>query len=62
MEARIVILVIALAFTIGLAVLTGITIAKDGVDVLSGASLLIICMFAFGIIGALREPPPPPGG
>ncbi len=47
----------ALGFT---ALLAGLTIAvavKEGPDVLTIASILVLGMFAFGIVGALRHPP-----
>lgn len=53
------ILIVALVFTIGLAALTVSAIAKGGIDVLTLASLLVIALFGFGIVGALRTPPPP---
>ena len=54
---RTTILVAALAF---IALLAGLTIAvtvREGPDVLTVASLLVLAMFAFGIVGALRHPP-----
>ena len=51
------ILAAALAF---IALLAGLTIAvtvEHGPDVLTVASLLVLGMFAFGIVGALRNPP-----
>ena len=47
----------ALAF---IALLAGLTIAvtvQHGPDILTVASLLVLAMFAFGIVGALRNPP-----
>ncbi len=47
----------ALGFT---ALLAGLTIAvavKEGPDVLTIGSLLVLAMFARGIVGALRHPP-----
>ena len=47
----------ALAF---IALLGGLTIAvavEHGPDILTVASLLVLAMFAFGIVGALRHPP-----
>jgi hypothetical protein len=47
----------ALAF---IALLGGLTIAvavEHGPDVLTVGSLLVLAMFAFGIVGALRHPP-----
>ena len=51
------ILAAALAF---IALLGGLTIAvavEHGPDILTVASLLVLAMFAFGIVGALRHPP-----
>jgi len=51
------ILAAALAF---IALLGGLTIAvtiQHGPDVLTVGSLLVLAMFAFGIVGALRHPP-----
>jgi hypothetical protein len=54
---RIPILLIALVFTAGLAVLTAIDIARYGVTVLAVLAILVLALFTFGILGALREPP-----
>jgi hypothetical protein len=51
------ILAAALAF---IALLAGLTIAvaiEHGPDVLTVGSLLVLAMFGFGILGALRNPP-----
>ena len=51
------IFVSALAF---IALLAGLTIAvavEHGPDVLTIGSLLVLGMFGFGIVGALRHPP-----
>ena len=49
-----------LAATLGfIAVLLGLTVAvaiREGPDVLTVASLIILAMFGFGILGALRHP------
>jgi hypothetical protein len=55
---RTVILVTALAFTALLGGLTVYVLARTGPDPLSVLSLLILALFAFGIVGALREAPP----
>ena len=47
----------ALAF---IALLAGLTLSvaiEHGPDVLTVGSLLVLAMFAFGIVGALRHPP-----
>ncbi|MFL5828941.1 MAG: hypothetical protein ACJ76X_03400 [Solirubrobacteraceae bacterium] len=54
---RIPVLVIALAFIAGLAVLTAIDIARYGVTVLAVLAILVLVLFMIGIVGALREPP-----
>ena len=58
MEGRRVILGAALAFIGLLTYLTISVVVNDGVSVLTLVSLLILAMFAFGIVGALREQPP----
>ncbi len=58
MEGRKVILGAALAFIGLLTYLTISVVVNDGVTVLTLVSLLILAMFAFGIVGALREQPP----
>jgi hypothetical protein len=55
--SRTVILAAALGF---IAVLGGLTLwvlARKGPDVLTVASILVLAMFGFGIVGALRHPP-----
>ena len=54
---RTLILGIALVFTGGLAFLTFDVIAKDGLDILTLLSLLVLALFGFGIVGALMHPP-----
>lgn len=51
------ILVVALAFIGAFAALTVAELVKNGVDVLTVASILIVGIMGFGIIGALRHPP-----
>ncbi len=55
---RSVVLVIALLFMAMLGTLTALDIARYGVSVLDVISILILLLFATGIIGALRTPPP----
>ncbi len=52
------ILVAALAFIALLAGLTISVVAREGVDILSAISLLVLAMLCFGIVSALRHPPP----
>jgi hypothetical protein len=51
------VLIAALAFIGLLAFLTFFAIAQRGFDVLVVLSLIVLAMFAFGIVGALRQPP-----
>jgi hypothetical protein len=57
MEARQLILGIVLVFIVGLGALTLQVAATEGFDVLSALSLLVLALFGFGIVGALRHPP-----
>jgi hypothetical protein len=57
---RIVLLIVALLFIAGLAVLTGLDIAHYGVTGIDVLAVLILILFGTGIVGALRHPPPPP--
>lgn len=50
------ILVAALAFIVLLAGLTIAVAIRTGPDVLTAVSVLILAMFGFGIVGALRHP------
>ena len=56
MRARSVVLGLALLFTVALAALT-LWVARQGIDILVVVSLVVIGLFAFGIIGALLHPP-----
>jgi hypothetical protein len=57
MEVRQLILGIVLVFIVGLGALTIQVAATEGFDVLSALSLLVLALFGFGIVGALRHPP-----
>jgi hypothetical protein len=57
MRARTAALLAGLVFTGVLATLTIIVLVQDGPDVLTFISLLVVGLFGFGIVGALREPP-----
>ncbi|MTD45311.1 hypothetical protein GKE82_13700 [Conexibacter sp. W3-3-2] len=48
---------LALAFTLLLGVFTIADLVDTGPTPLSLVSLIVLAMFAFGIIGALRQPP-----
>jgi len=56
-DSRTIVLGVVLVFLVGFAGLTVGALIKGGPDILTVASLLVIGLFAFGIIGALREPP-----
>ena len=51
------ILVAALVFIALLAALTVTVAIQHGPDILTLGSLLVLAMFGFGILGALRNPP-----
>jgi hypothetical protein len=57
MEVRQLILGIVLVFIVGLGALTIQVAATEGFDVLTALSLLVLALFGFGIVGALRHPP-----
>ncbi len=57
MQARDVILGVVLVFIVGLGGLTIEVAIDEGVDVLTVLSLLVLALFGFGIVGALRHPP-----
>jgi len=57
MDVRQLILGVVLVFILGLGFLTIEVAVTEGVDVLSGLSLLVLALFGFGIVGALRHPP-----
>jgi hypothetical protein len=57
MGARSLVLGVALLFTVGLGALTLWVMARQGVDVLVVVSLVVLGLFAFGIVGALLHPP-----
>jgi hypothetical protein len=51
------VLIAVLAMIGLLAFLTLSEVAQHGVDILTVVSVIVLAMFAFGIVGALREPP-----
>jgi hypothetical protein len=57
MDSRQLILGIVLVFIVGLGGLTIQVAVTEGFDVLSAVSLLVLALFGFGIVGALRHPP-----
>jgi len=57
MESRQIILAVVLVFIAALAGLTIQVAVTEGFDVLTVLSLLVLALFGFGIVGALRHPP-----
>ncbi len=57
METRSIVLAIVLIFVAALAAMTLDVMFREGPDVLTVLSLLVIALFGFGIVGALRNPP-----
>jgi hypothetical protein len=57
MEYRQIILAIVLVFILALGGLTLQVALTEGFDVLTVLSLLVLALFGFGIVGALRHPP-----
>jgi hypothetical protein len=55
---RIFVLTVALLFTAGLGVLTAIDLAHYGVTIIDVLAVMVVVLFAVGIVGALRHPPP----
>jgi VIT1/CCC1 family predicted Fe2+/Mn2+ transporter len=51
------ILAIVLVFIALLAALTIHALIESGPDILTVLSLLVLAMFGFGVVGALRHPP-----
>jgi quinol-cytochrome oxidoreductase complex cytochrome b subunit len=56
-NTRNVILVIVFLFIVGFGYLTLAAVADQGVNVYTLISLLVLALFGFGIVGALRHPP-----
>ncbi len=57
MDLRQLILGVVLVFIVALAGLTIQVAVTQGVDILTVLSLLVLALFGFGIVGALRHPP-----
>jgi hypothetical protein len=53
---------LAFALVVGLLVLTLAAAVILGPDILTVLSFIVLAVLAFGIFGALRQPPPPPRG
>jgi hypothetical protein len=52
------ILAVALVFVVLFGAMTISVIAETGFDVITAFALLILALIGFGVIGALRNPPP----
>jgi hypothetical protein len=48
---------VALLFICGLGFMTVYVMLRSGPDLLTGLSLIVLALMAFGILGALTEPP-----
>ncbi len=51
------VLVVVLVFIVGMGGLTIDVMIKEGFDVLTALALLVLALFGFGVVGALRTPP-----
>jgi hypothetical protein len=51
------ILTVVLAFILLFAGLTISVVVREGLDILTVVSIVILGMFGFGVVGALRQPP-----
>jgi hypothetical protein len=49
--------IIALIFVCGFGFMTLYVMLRSGPDLLTGLSLIVLALMAFGILGALTEPP-----
>jgi hypothetical protein len=57
MDIRQLILGVVLVFIVALGALTIEVAVSEGFDILTALSLLVLALFGFGIVGALRHPP-----
>jgi hypothetical protein len=49
--------IVALLFICGFGFMTVYVMLRSGPDLLTGLSLIVLALMAFGILGALTEPP-----
>jgi hypothetical protein len=49
--------IVALVFICGFGFMTVYVMLRSGPDLLTGLSLIVLALMAFGILGALTEPP-----
>jgi hypothetical protein len=54
---RSVVTLVALIFVCGFGFMTLYVLLRSGPDLLTGVSLIVLALMAFGILGALTEPP-----
>ena len=54
---RLVVTLVALVFVCGFGFMTLYVMLRSGPDLLTGVSLIVLALMAFGILGALTEPP-----
>jgi hypothetical protein len=54
---RSVVTLVALLFVCGFGFMTIYVLLRSGPDLLTGLSLIVVALMAFGILGALTEPP-----
>jgi hypothetical protein len=59
---RALVFTITLVFIAMLGVLTALDIVDNGVSALDVISILILVVLGTGVLGAFRNPPPPPRG
>jgi hypothetical protein len=57
MVARTIVLGVVLLFVAGMGALTIEAVMDQGFDLLTGLSILVLALFGFGVVGALRHPP-----
>lgn len=57
MDARTIVLGIVLLFVVGMGGLTIQAVIDQGFDLLTALSILVLALFGFGVVGALRHPP-----
>jgi hypothetical protein len=54
---RVVVTLVALVFVCAFGFMTLYVLLRSGPDLLTGVSLIVLALMAFGILGALTEPP-----
>jgi hypothetical protein len=57
MDARTIVLGVVLLFVAGMGALTIEAVIDQGFDLLTALSILVVALFGFGVVGALRHPP-----